>query len=46
MLIRVYSPMRDRECIDGDVIKKSVKSSGIEAIMTAPRSPWQNAFVE
>ena len=38
--------LRDRDCIYGDIFRKRIKSLGIEDIMTAPRSPWQNAFVE
>ncbi|MDA0823752.1 MAG: integrase core domain-containing protein [Proteobacteria bacterium] len=30
----------------GRQFRKHVKSMGIEGILTAPRSPWQNAYVE
>ena len=38
--------LRDHDCIYGDIFQKRVRSLGIEDIVTAPRSPWQNAFVE
>jgi putative transposase len=38
--------LRDRDSIYGDWFRRRVKSMGIEEIMTAYRSPWQNAYVE
>ena len=38
--------IRDRDNIYGSQFRKRVKSMGIEEILTAPRSPWQNAYVE
>jgi putative transposase len=38
--------LRDRDSIYGEVFCKRVKSLGIEEIKTAPRSPWQNPYVE
>ena len=38
--------LRDRDAIYGSQFQKRVKSMGIEEVLTAPRSPWQNAFVE
>ncbi len=38
--------LRDRDCIYGDAVRRRIKSLGIEDVPTAPRSPWQNAFVE
>jgi putative transposase len=38
--------IRDRDGIYGCQFQKRVQSMGIEEILTAPRSPWQNAFVE
>jgi putative transposase len=38
--------LRDRESIYGSEFQRRVKSMGIEEVLTAPRSPWQNAFVE
>jgi putative transposase len=38
--------IRDRDGLYGRKFRKRVKSMGIEEILTAPRSPWQNAYVE
>ena len=38
--------LRDRDAIYGSEFKRRVRSMGIEEVLTAPRSPWQNAFVE
>jgi transposase InsO family protein len=38
--------LRDRDAIYGSQFQKRVKSMGIEEVLPAPRSPWQNAFVE
>jgi transposase InsO family protein len=38
--------LRDRDGIYGSQFRKRVKSMGTEEVLTAPRSPWQNAFVE
>jgi len=38
--------LRDRDSIYGSEFQSRVKSMGIEEVLTAPRSPWQNAFVE
>jgi transposase InsO family protein len=38
--------LRDRDCIYGDWFRRRVQSMGIEEVMTAYRSPWQNAYVE
>ena len=38
--------LRDRDAIYGSQFQKRVKSMGIEEVLSAPRSPWQNAFVE
>jgi len=38
--------LRDRDAIYGSQFQRRVKSMGIEEVRTAPRSPWQNAFVE
>src|SRR5882762_11086621 len=38
--------LRDRDGIYGDEFRRRVKGIGIAEILTAPRSPWQNAFVE
>ncbi len=38
--------MRDRDGIYGHDFRERVKQMGIEEVVTAPRSPWQNPFVE
>lgn len=38
--------IRDRNCIYGHVFKDRLKHMGIMEVVTAPRSPWQNPFVE
>jgi transposase InsO family protein len=38
--------LRDRDAVYGSQFQRRVKSLGIEEVLTAPRSPWQNAFVE
>jgi len=38
--------LRDRDTIYGSPFQRRVKSMGIEEVLTAPRSPWQNPFVE
>ena len=38
--------LRDRDSVYGSEFQRRVRSMGIEEMLTAPRSPWQNAFVE
>jgi len=38
--------VRDRDRVYGPAFKDRLESLGIEEILTAPRSPWQNAFAE
>ncbi len=38
--------VRDRDRIYGDAVQRRIKSLAIEDVLTAPRSPWQNPFVE
>jgi transposase InsO family protein len=38
--------LRDRDCIFGADFVRCVKSRGIEEVITAPGSPWQNPFCE
>lgn len=38
--------LRDRDGIYGDIVKRRIRSLAIEDVVTAPRSPWQNPFVE
>ena len=38
--------LRDRDRIFGDDFTKQVKDLGIQEVLSAPRSPWQRAYVE
>ena len=38
--------IRDRDRIYGSEVRLRIASLGIEEILTAPRSPWQNPYVE
>ncbi len=38
--------LRDRDDIYGAKFRNRVRSFGIEEVLTAPRSPWQNPYVE
>jgi putative transposase len=38
--------LRDRDAIYGSRFRRRVHSLGIEEVITAPRSPWQNAYIE
>jgi transposase InsO family protein len=38
--------IRDRDSVYGDEVRRRLKSLAIEEVLTAPRSPWQNAYVE
>jgi transposase InsO family protein len=38
--------LRDRDSIYGRVFKAMVEAMGIEDVPTAPRSPWQNPYIE
>lgn len=38
--------LRDRDSIYGDVFRKKMRALGIEEVISANRSPWQNPFVE
>jgi putative transposase len=38
--------LRDRDRIYGEVFRERVRVMGIEEVLTAPRSPWQNPFAE
>ena len=38
--------LRDRDSVYGDTFRNMVQQMGITEIRTAPRSPWQNAYVE
>jgi len=38
--------LRDRDAIYGKKIHRRIKNLGIEEVVSAPRSPWQNPYVE
>jgi len=38
--------LRDRDRIYGDEFRKQVEVLGIKEVLSAPRSPWQRAYVE
>ena len=38
--------IRDRDGVYGDVFRGRVKAMGIEEVLIAPRSPWQNPYAE
>ena len=38
--------LRDRDGIYGEYFRHRVKHMGIDEVLIAPRSPWQNAYVE
>ena len=38
--------LRDRDAIFGDTFTQQVEEMGIKEVLSAPRSPWQRAYVE
>jgi transposase InsO family protein len=38
--------LRDRDRIFGQEFVKQVKAMGIKQVLSAPRSPWQRAYIE
>ncbi len=38
--------IRDRDSIYGEDFRQRMQEMGIDQVLTAPRSPWQNAYVE
>jgi transposase InsO family protein len=38
--------IRDRDTIYGSDFRRAAQAMGIDEVLTAPRSPWQNPFVE
>jgi hypothetical protein len=38
--------LRDRDAIYGKKVKRRIKSLGMDEVITAPRSPWQNPYAE
>jgi len=37
---------RDRDCIYGEVFQRRLAGMGIDEVVSAPASPWQNPYVE
>ena len=38
--------LHDRDCIYGETFHQRVGKMGMREVLTAPRSPWQNAYAE
>ena len=38
--------LRDRDCVYGHLFTRTLRSMGIQEVKIAPRSPWQNPYVE
>jgi hypothetical protein len=38
--------VRDRDAIYGSELRRTARVMGLEEVVTAPRAPWQNPFVE
>ena len=38
--------LRDRDAIFGKDFRKQVRDMGIREVLSAPRSPWQRAYIE
>jgi len=38
--------IHDRDAVYGVVVRRRLRTMGIEEVVTAPRSPWQNPFAE
>jgi putative transposase len=38
--------LHDRDCVYGAFFRQRVRHMGIEEVLIAPRSPWQNPYVE
>jgi len=38
--------IRDRDSIYGDLVRMRIASLGMQEVLTAPRSPWQNRYAE
>src|SRR5215468_5116864 len=38
--------LRDRDSIFGGEFREGVKAMGMKEVLSAPRSPWQRAYVE
>src|SRR5579864_911647 len=38
--------LRDRDAIYGEPFRRRIESMGVDQVLSAPRSPWQNPYVE
>jgi len=38
--------LRDRDSIYGSAVRRTAQAVGVEEVLTAPHSPWQNPFVK
>ena len=38
--------LRDRDAIYGELVQRRIESLGIEEVVIAPKSPWQNPYAE
>jgi putative transposase len=38
--------LRDRDSVYGDYFRRRVRGLGLKEVLSAPRSPWQNGYVE
>jgi transposase InsO family protein len=38
--------IRDRDGVYGDAVRLRIRSLGVKEVLTAPQSPWQNAYAE
>jgi putative transposase len=38
--------IRDRDSIYGDEVRRRIAALGVEEVLTAPQSPWQNPYAE
>jgi transposase InsO family protein len=38
--------LRDRDAIYSQLVQRRIRALGIEEVISAPHSPWQNAYVE
>jgi hypothetical protein len=45
-LTKVLAPLRDHDAIFGNDIREQVRNLGIREVLSAPRSPWQRAYIE
>ena len=38
--------IRDRDSVYGNEVRDRLQSLGVEEVLTAPQSPWQNGYAE